>query len=348
MTTENFTFYTREQILTWTTIRRYETRIGETIAALASGQHAEEAVAAHSGKYVLLGIPEDAGVRANHGMSGAATAWIPFLRAFLNTQTNDYLHGQEILLLGAFDFDEQVRLIEATAPDNDERMTAFNKLVEQMDSQVESLVKLITRHEKIPILIGGGHNNAYGAIKGAAKGLHYTGKIPLAQISAINLDAHTDYRVREGRHSGNAFRYADEDGYLNRYFILGPHENYLTQKMLEDIRENPFMEIITFEDIFIREKMTFMKAVTHATGFSGEGYTGIELDLDAIERALSSASSPSGISVTYARKFLKFVSTECNVAYLHICEGASSLKDGRSDELTGKLISYLVRDFVTM
>jgi len=33
-------------------------------------------------------------------------------------------------------------------------------------------------------------------------------------------------------------------------------------------------------------------------------------------------------------------------AYLHICEGAAALADGRSCDSTGKLISYLVSDFV--
>jgi formiminoglutamase len=34
------------------------------------------------------------------------------------------------------------------------------------------------------------------------------------------------------------------------------------------------------------------------------------------------------------------------VAYLHICEGAAKLKTGKADEATGKLISYLVSDFI--
>jgi formiminoglutamase len=34
------------------------------------------------------------------------------------------------------------------------------------------------------------------------------------------------------------------------------------------------------------------------------------------------------------------------VAYLHICEGATRLEDGRENENTGKLISYLVADFI--
>jgi len=35
-------------------------------------------------------------------------------------------------------------------------------------------------------------------------------------------------------------------------------------------------------------------------------------------------------------------------AYLHICEGATRLSSGKTNDLTGKLISYLVSDFVKM
>ena len=33
-------------------------------------------------------------------------------------------------------------------------------------------------------------------------------------------------------------------------------------------------------------------------------------------------------------------------AYLYICEGATRLNDGRTDATSGKLISYLVSDFI--
>ena len=33
-------------------------------------------------------------------------------------------------------------------------------------------------------------------------------------------------------------------------------------------------------------------------------------------------------------------------AYLHICEGATQLATGQTDFSTGKLISYLVSDFI--
>ena len=118
-----------------------------------------------------------------------------------------------------------------------------------------------------PIAIGGGHNNAYPLIKGSAKGLYKAGRIPLAQINCINLDAHTDFRPSEGRHSGNGFRYAEEDGYLQKYCAVGVHENYLPQNVWLDIVNNPFIDFITYEDIFLHEKKDFIQAVAHAAGF---------------------------------------------------------------------------------
>ena len=202
------------------------------------------------------------------------------------------------------------------------------------------------RPKKIPIVIGGGHNNAYPVIKGVAKGLHKAELIPLSQINCINLDAHADYNVAEGRHSGNAFRYAEEDGYLGKYCMVGLHESYITQNVLMDIHNNPFIDYITYEEVFIHERKNFIQAVAHATGFTEDSYTGIEIDLDCVENTLSSALTPSGITPLLARKFVTFTAQDSKVAYLHISEGATQLADGRKNESTGKLISYLVSDFI--
>jgi formiminoglutamase len=47
-------------------------------------------------------------------------------------------------------------------------------------------------------------------------------------VNAINFDAHSD-RILEGRHSGNGFSYAYEEGFLKKYFIFGLHENYTSK-----------------------------------------------------------------------------------------------------------------------
>src|SRR5688572_4426426 len=264
---KHFIFYTKQDILTLTKVRRFETKLGETLQVIADKQQLENSVRQSTARYVIFGIPEDIGVRANYGVGGADSAWTPFLSAFLNIQSNDFLVGEEILVLGHFDFSEARNLIEQNAHDHDERIDAYRQAVNTIDEEVEELAKIITSTKKIHIAIGGGHNNAYPLLKGAAKGLHNADLIPLAQINCINLDAHADYRPAEGRHSGNAFRYAEEDGYLQKYCVVGMQENYLPQNVWLDIVNNPFFDFITYEDIFVNEKRSFPQAVAHAAGF---------------------------------------------------------------------------------
>lgn len=342
----HFKFYHKQDVLSLTRIRRFETKLGERLQVLADPHQLEASLQQSSASFVLIGIPEDIGVKANMGIGGADSAWLAFLQAFLNVQSNDFFEGSNILLLGHFDFSEMERLIEQNAHDQEERLAAYRHAVNAIDDEVEQLIHIITQNKKIPIVIGGGHNNSYPCIKGAAKGFYKAGVIPIAQINAINLDAHADFRPMEGRHSGNGFSYAEADGYLEKYCVLCLHENYLPQNVWMDIVNNPFVDCITYEDIFIHEKRTFLQAVGHAADFTSDTFCGLELDLDCIEHTLSSATSPAGISLNHARQFLNFAAADSKVAYLHICEGAVQLSDGRTNPGTGKMISYLVSDFV--
>ena len=342
---KHFRFYNKQDILSLTKLRRYETKLGERLQCVNDPLQFESFLQSTKAIYFLIGIPEDIGVRANYGTGGTSTTWIPFLQSFLNIQSNDFLSGDEVVLLGHFDFGDIQYLIDINAHGEEEKLEAYRHAVSTIDEEVESLIKIITEARKVPVVIGGGHNNAYPLIKGAAKGWHKAGVIPLAQLNCINLDAHSDYRPMEGRHSGNAFRYAEEDGYLQKYCIVGLHENYLPQNVWIDLVNNPFLDCITYEDIFIREKRTFLQAVSHAVEFTEDSLCGIELDLDCVQNVLSSTSSPSGVLPSHARQYISYSAAASRPAYVHICEGAVQL-NGKTDESTGKLISYLISDFV--
>ncbi len=343
---KHFKFYSKEDILSLTRVRRFETRIGERVHFLKPGNEWPEVLKETDAKYIILGIPEDFGVKANYGVGGTETAWLSFLTSFVNLQSNDFFTGENVLILGHFDFGDVKFLIENNAYNPEEKISAYRHALNIVDEEVENLLKVIASAKKIPVIIGGGHNNAYPIIKGVAKGLLKAELVPLSQINCINLDAHADYSVAEGRHSGNGFRYAEEDGYLGKYFIVGLHENYISQNVLADIHNNPFLDYISYEEIFIHERKNFIQAVAQATGFTEDSYTGIEIDLDCIEQVLSSAITPSGITPLHARKFVTFAAQDAKPAYLHISEGATQLADGRKNATTGKLISYLVSDFI--
>ncbi len=342
----HFKFYKRQDILSITRLRRFETRLGECFQHLPDAPLAE-ALSESKAQYVLIGIPEDIGVRANYGVGGTETIWLPFLQALCNMQSTDAFTGEEVILLGYFDFSDIKSLITANAKNQDELMDAYRHAVANIiDNEVENLVKVISTAGKTPIVIGGGHNNAYPLIKGAAKGLQKTGKLSNASVNVINADAHSGYRIAEGRHSGNSFRYAMEEGFLKKYAVIGLQESYNSQRVMDDLYSNIHIQYATFEDISLREKLNFRQAIVQAISFTEDSFTGIELDMDCIEQMLTSASNPSGFTALQARQYINFTAYYPNIAYLHICEGATQLANGGSNAFAAKLVSELVSDFV--
>jgi formiminoglutamase len=349
-----FQFYDAQHLRSLTRVRRYETKLGERLRTLGTraaepgaGPNWKSSLSADPARYVLLGIPEDIGVKGNGGVGGAGSAWRAFLEAFLNVQSTDILSGEDILLLGAFDFSEVSDTIEQNARDTEEGLQAYRHAVSGVvDEEVEELIKHITAAGKVPLVIGGGHNNAYPLLKGAAKGWKQAGKIDIARINAINLDAHADFRIEEGRHSGNGFRYAMTEGFLDKYAVMGLQENYNSQSMMDDLYQETRIHYTTYEDVFLRGTLSFEQAVRLAMDFTGGLLTGIELDLDVVEQALSSAQTPCGITPLQARQYLWQTGSELSAAYLHIAEGAARTDDGRQSSTMGKLIGYLVADFV--
>ena len=288
-------------------------------------------------EFVLFGIKEDIGIRANHGRPGAKETWNEVLKKLLNIQNNEFLNGSNILVLGHLDFSNLYTSHQST--DANKLLKTYRKQVEKIDQIVNQLVYSIVKAGKTPIIIGGGHNNSYGIIKGCALALK-------TKINTINFDAHTDLRAQEGRHSGNGFSYAIEEGFLDRYFIFGLHENYISKKILKYIKASKSkIKFRTFEDLIVRKKISLKKASKNAIKFLSESKFGLEIDCDAIENIPSSAQTPSGFSVNQTREFTHFFGSHENALYLHICEAAITDND-KLNKQTGKLVSYLITDFI--
>lgn len=148
--------YNKQDILSVTRIRRFETKIGERVQVIKDSAALESSLQQSSAPFVMVGIPEDIGVLANQGVGGCDSAWIAFLQSFLNTQSNDFFEGSSILVLGHFDFSDAKNLIEQNAQSYDEKIAAYRHAVNMIDDEVEQLIHMITQNNKIPIVIGGG------------------------------------------------------------------------------------------------------------------------------------------------------------------------------------------------
>ncbi|MFC7357543.1 formimidoylglutamase [Jejudonia soesokkakensis] len=322
--------YSKDAIVSRTKIREGETKVGQKIEVLQDSTQLSET----SATYILVGIPEDIGVRANYGNAGTAEAWNEALNAFCNIQVHPNIPVERIALLGAINCTQEMRSAEKN---ND--MAHLGKLVKEIDIKVATIIEKVVAAGKIPIIIGGGHNNSFGNLKGASKAL----KKP---INCINFDAHTDFRALEHRHSGNGFRYAKNDGSLHKYFIFGVHRNYTSQPVFEALKAaSEHVRFSLFEDIAVTKNITFAKALEEASAFISDTPFGIELDMDAIANMGSSAMTPSGFSVEEARQFLNYFSANKNCTYIHICEGTPSA--ALFSNHVGKTISYLISDVLS-
>ncbi|GIV27519.1 MAG: arginase [Bacteroidia bacterium] len=330
--------YNKEKLLEFYSHRPNETKIGESIQVIEYPDEWMNALRQSSAKFVILGIPEDIGVRANLGRPGAYSAFNAALKSFLSMQNNFYLQAKEILLLGEVVVNDLMETSKKLNPKNAQDLLQLRQLVEELDKRVFEIIKSIVQSNKVPIVIGGGHNNAYPIIKAVSQCLS-------KKINVINCDAHSDLRPMEGRHSGNGFRYALEEGYINHYHILGLHEQYTTEAIYQYIRKNN-VTFYTYEDIFIREKLSFREALNNSIFLVKNTDCGIELDIDAITNVPSSARTSSGISPIDARKYIYFFSNQLNSLYLHLAEAAPETAHLRADYKTGKLLAYLICDFI--
>ncbi len=330
--------YTEEDVFKLTRKRTGELKVGEVVEA-TKHDWKKELEESHA-KFVIIGIPEDIGVRANYGRAGASSAFKPAIESFLMQQSNQFFNAKNIFILGEIFVDDLMEKALMYDPKDKNDMVHLRQLVALIDEKVTEVIKTIVGLKKIPVIIGGGHNNAYGNISGTFHALN-------KKINVINCDPHLDFRQLEGRHSGNGFSYAFKNGYINKYAVFAMHEQYNSKTALEQFRNNPEQLFFnTYESVFVREEIDFNTALKQCIGFVKDNVCGVELDLDAITNVPSSAKTSSGISPIQARQYVFNCARHLNAVYLHIAEGAPILSHIKADNKTGKLIAYLISDFI--
>ncbi|MCW5519548.1 arginase family protein [Aureitalea sp. L0-47] len=285
--------------------------------------------------YVLFGIKEDVGVLANYGRKGSSDAWEACLKALLDMQANSLTKPESIIILGDLDFSKEMRTASLLDPDGDNFGETIGKLVEQIDLEVSQLVRFIVSTGKIPVAIGGGHNNGFGLVKGVSDALG-------GPINVVSMDADSNFKALTHRHNENAFSYAMEKGYVDRYAIFGIHKSYTAQEVYNRMEQfKNRIGFYFFEDVIIRENPPFHQAVKVAKQFIRNKKFGLEIDVDAIEGFPSSAETPTGFSMTQARQFARFFSKNPLPSYVHICE---AIPEKTEVNTVGKALASLVLD----
>ncbi len=333
---DNLILFDKDTLKTILKKRSGETKFGEQVILLPNSTNIYDELVNLDVDYVIFGISEDIGVFGNLGNTGTSKAWDATTKILTNIQSNAFLNASKVVILGHLDYSKSLQKLQNLDKTNKKDIAKARRKVAKIDKQVSHLIHQIVKAGKTPIVIGGGHNNAYGNIKGTSLALNST-------INAVNFDAHSDFRAEEGRHSGNGFSYAYAEGFLKNYFVFGLHENYTSSTTFKTLDKVKSVAYNTFEAIQIRKELKFkaemQRALEHVSGTA----FGVEIDCDAILNIPSSAMTPSGFSANKARQFTTFFGAHKNAKYLHICEAAPTLE---TETQVGKLITYLITDFI--
>ncbi len=160
--------------------RSGESKFGEHVKMLAGISNIYEQLKSLDVTHVIIGLPEDVGVFANYGKPGTSLAWEATLKVLLNLQSNAYTNANSVLILGHLDFSDELLEVSKLNQNKKRDIQKARKIVERIDNYVAHIMQLIIASGKKAIIIGGGHNNAYGNIKGASLALN-------KPINVINL-----------------------------------------------------------------------------------------------------------------------------------------------------------------
>jgi len=333
---EHLTLFTEKEQQLLLKKRTGETKFGEHVQLTTNLTNIYDDIVNLDVDFVLFGIKEDIGVYGNLGQTGTYKAWEATLKVLLNVQSNSFTQAKRVLILGHLEYSDKREELLTLNTSKKKNLNKIRKYAETIDKDVTHIVSSIIKAGKIPIIIGGGHNNAYGNIKGSALANN-------ERVNVINFDAHSDFRAEEGRHSGNGFSYAYAEGFLKNYFVFGLHENYTSDTLLKTMKKVKSIKYNTYEAIEVRKELDFNSEMKNALTHVSEKPFGIEIDCDAIKNIPSSAMTPSGFSVKKARRFVNYFGKHENATYLHICEAAPTQK---TETKVGKLITYLITDFI--
>ncbi len=265
----------------------------------------------------LLGYACDEGVKRNQGRIGAAEG-ADAIRTSLGKFSNHLA--------------DEMQLFDAGT------INCLNNNLEETQEQLSEKITFLLTRNTFPIVLGGGHDMAFGHYKGIK---NYLGD---KKIGIINFDAHFDLRSNEnGNNSGTPFYQIAQDckaenSFFN-YLCLGIRKDANDKKLFETAASLgvKYLETTQFNLYFLEHvKLLIMQFIEDVD------YIYTTIDLDGFSSAYApgvSAPSPMGFSPDIVLESLKVILNSKKLISFDIAE-MNPLHD--RDHQTTKLAASLV------
>ncbi|AEA34576.1 formimidoylglutamase [Hippea maritima] len=207
--------------------------------------------------------------------------------------------------------------------------------LEEGQEKLSSVVAEIINRGLFPIVLGGGHEVAFGSIKGAYKGLE-------EPVAVVNFDAHFDLREEEVSTSGTPFRQIErvysKDGFRFDYLCVGIQRAANTLELFERAKELGVswidIDMIRFNTkAAIKLLSDFLKDKRHIH---------LTICSDVFAQSVApgvSAPTPFGLSIDEFLSLFYVVLKSGKIVSFDIAEVSPALD---RDNATSKLAAYIV------
>ena len=282
-------------------------------------------------RLALVGLPDDLGVRLNHGRVGAASGPRAF-RGALARFGADFDGAAGRSLPGSVVFDAG----DVTpAPGVDAE--ALHRTHERITEALAAVHGL----GLIPVCIGGGHDLTFPTVRALAQRVG-------RPVGGINVDAHLD--VRETVGSGMPFRALIEGKFLDpqRFVTVGAGRFSDAREHVEYLLTRK--ATITDIDSALGHSFGAKDAIARAFAPMSNGKPGpagfVSIDLDAIDGSQApgvSAVNPQGLSVAFVCDIARRAGAHAAVRHFDIMELNPAQDDPALDPLVPEPIGRTAR-----
>lgn len=269
---------------------------------------------------VILGCPQDEGVRRNGGRVGAAEAPSAIREQFYRLTTMNIKRR-------VFDLGD----------------VAIGATLEETHDRHTTIVKQILADGKRLIVLGGGNDISY------ADGVAMAEIFGIDQWIGVNIDAHLDVRIADARNNGTQYRQLLDGGHLRPdYFYEVGYQTHFASPVYYEYIKNLGVNRISLEIVRSREAADMELKEQIRQKFIGQSSslnTFFGFDMDAVRSADApgtSAPSPLGLR---AGEFIQLVKYAASLANTRIVEFTEVNPRFDVDNRTTKLVAIAMHRF---
>lgn len=293
---------------------RNDPRLGEIVGGNESDYESAE--------IIILGCPQDEGVRRNNGREGAALAPHKIREQFYKLTT----------------FNIKKKIVDIGD------VKIGGNLEETHDTHCE-IVKQVLADGKRLIVIGGGNDISY------PDGRAMSDTFGADNWIAINIDSHLDVRIADQRNSGTPYRQLlEEELLLPKYFYEVGYQTHFASPVYYEYIRNLGVNRISLELLRSREEadMELKEQIKqHFINHSKSMSTFFGFDLDAVRSSDApgtSAPSPLGLR---AGEFITLVKYAASLSNTKMIEFSEVNPKFDADNRTTKLVAIAMHRFCT-